>query len=236
MVYDAATRTSVLFGGQVNNVLVNETWTWNGTTWTLQHPRNSPSARGNQGMAYDEARRVVVLFGGVNIAKGGRVQDLGDTWTWDGTNWVQQRVSGPSVREQFPMTYDSARGVTVLFGGEQVGNYQGLGDTWTWNGTAWSQLSPTSSPPNRLRAGMAYDAFTGTSILFGGQTCCSGGLSYDLNDTWTWNGSNWIQASPATPPTARDFFSMVYDQATQTIVLFGGEPIQSSPLNDTWSY
>lgn len=38
-------------------------------------------------MAYDDARQVVVLYGGYDGA--GR---LGDTWTWDGVSWTPQTV------------------------------------------------------------------------------------------------------------------------------------------------
>jgi len=41
MAYDAATRTVVLFGGfggLGDRGPLNDTWTWNGTTWTQQSP------------------------------------------------------------------------------------------------------------------------------------------------------------------------------------------------------
>ena len=43
-----------------------DTWTWDGTTWTQQHPAASPPARYGASMAYDAATRGVVLFGGNN--------------------------------------------------------------------------------------------------------------------------------------------------------------------------
>jgi hypothetical protein len=39
---------------------------------------------------------------------------------------------------------------------------------------------------------MAYDAAAGTVVMFGGD-----GLNGALNDTWTWNGSDWTQQTPA---------------------------------------
>jgi hypothetical protein len=83
MAYDKATGTVVLFGGYMGSAptghYLADTWTWNGKTWTQQHPAASPSARDEADMAYDAATRSVVLFGGfANIGRG----DLVDTWTW----------------------------------------------------------------------------------------------------------------------------------------------------------
>ena len=76
MAYDAATGTVVLFSTQ------GRTWTWDGTTWTQQHPAASPPARAEAAMAYDAATGSAVLFGGYDLTLAGRVHDLSDTWTW----------------------------------------------------------------------------------------------------------------------------------------------------------
>jgi hypothetical protein len=77
MAYDAATGTVVLFGGFGSSSLLGDTWTWNGTTWTQQHPATSPSARDVAAVA-DAATGTVVLFGGGSPDGG----VFGDTWTW----------------------------------------------------------------------------------------------------------------------------------------------------------
>jgi hypothetical protein len=46
------------------SILLGDTWTWDGSTWTQQHPVPSPSARTDASMAYDAATGTVVLFGG----------------------------------------------------------------------------------------------------------------------------------------------------------------------------
>ena len=63
-----------------------------------------PAKRYGHAMAYDEARRQVVLFGGGN--PGGR---FGDTWTWDGAAWTQAASAGPSARADLAMAYDANR-------------------------------------------------------------------------------------------------------------------------------
>ena len=52
------------------------------TNWTRQHPAMSPSTRSYASMAYDQAIRKTVLFGGFD-GDG----DVADTWTWNGANW-----------------------------------------------------------------------------------------------------------------------------------------------------
>ena len=65
MAYDAAIGQLVLFGGTSSNgTVLNDTWTYNGTTWTQLSPLTSPSARSDFSMAYDPAMGQLVLFGG----------------------------------------------------------------------------------------------------------------------------------------------------------------------------
>src|SRR5215467_2069219 len=76
----------------------------------------------------------------------------------------------------------------------------------------WTQQAPAASPPARLDAAMAYDAATGTVVLFGG--LIHGTV---LRDTWTWNGTTWTKQAPAASPPARYLASMAYDAATGTV-------------------
>lgn len=80
MAYDAATGNTVLFGGFTHFRELGDTWTWNGHTWTKQHPAASPSARDSAAMAYDAATRTVVLFGGATDTL--HVSEFRSTWAW----------------------------------------------------------------------------------------------------------------------------------------------------------
>ncbi len=229
MAYDSGTGQLVLFGGYGNGGGdLNDTWTWNGTTWTQQFPATSPPARADASMAYDSGTGQLVLFGGFNGSF-----SVNDTWTWNGTTWTQQApaTSPPPRDDDAPMAYDSATGQLVLFGG--YGRSGELNDTWTWNGTTWTQQAPATSPSARFYASMAYDSGTGQLVLFGGIN--STVPPYNLNDTWTWNGTTWTQQAPATSPPARNTASMAYDSGTGQLVLFGGFN-GSNAVNDTWVY
>jgi hypothetical protein len=75
----------------------------------------------------------VLLFGGWAGGLGfGNVQLLDDTWEWDGTEWSNLMVSGPTARMQAAMA--TMGHDLVLFGGDQLQVVQGeanlAGDTW----------------------------------------------------------------------------------------------------------
>ena len=150
MTYDGVAGNIVLFGGCSNNsdtcTYLNDTWTWDGTTWTQQFPAQSPSPR-VANMAYDAATKNVVLFGGTDSYSGGL---LGDTWIWNGVakTWTQQNPSASPAPRLAPVAYDAATQMVVLFGGgiEHPPGSGGtaFGDTWNWNGTAWTQAFPAT--------------------------------------------------------------------------------------------
>ena len=227
MAYDATAGNVVLFGGStVNNsagTYFNDTWTWDGVTWTQQFPLVSPPARqcSTPGMVYDGVTGTVLLFGG-----GNSTGNLDDTWIWDGKakTWTQLHpIHNPSTTGL--MAYDEANKRVLLFGGGT------LTETWTWNGASrtWTQNFPAHSPPVTQGA-MAYDAAIGDVVLFGGFV---GGWQDTLNATWTWNGSDWMEIYPSTVPSNRYDFSMDYDPLNRVLVMFGG---YSSTVvrGDTW--
>ena len=84
MSYDAATGTIVLFGGDSSTGDLGDTWTWNGSTWTKQHPATRPAVRFEAAMAYDAAASNVVLFSGIGGTGLDGIAPLRNTWTWGG--------------------------------------------------------------------------------------------------------------------------------------------------------
>ena len=113
----------VLFGG-LGDVNPNNTWTYNGVTWTMESPLNQPPLVYSGTAAFDPNLGSVLLFGGGN---GGNGEDT--TWSWDGSNWTQLfPVMSAGSREGAGMAYDPAIGRTVLFGGQRAS--LPLNDTW----------------------------------------------------------------------------------------------------------
>ena len=240
------------------------TWLWNGSVWTVATAAPNP-ARFGYAVAYDAARRKVVLFGGQNLMPGGQsaTPPFGDTWEWDGASWTKRApAQSPPAQVGHAMAYDAARQHAVLFGG---------GQTWTWDGTNWTQKSPALNPPALYEPRMAYDAaraqvvLVGASQLFGSlQTWVWNGtawtkktpaqnpsnlfsyaIAYDAprqqvvmfgqDETWVWNGTNWAKKTPATSPPYRSYHALTYDPAHGVVVLYGGA-VGNTVLSDTWTW
>ena len=196
--------------------------------WILRS-ETGPSPRKYHVMAYDEARDMVVLFGG----RAGDPPDyLGDTWEWDGQTWSLRSTSGPAARQQATMCYDTGREVVVLFGGSASGSP--MGDTWEWDGDTWT-LQASGGPAPRYGATLAQDTARGVCTLFGG-TLASGSST---DDTWEWDGSTWTQRFPDTSPPPRSSAVMVYDATRGVIVLDRGYGynVPGDPWRvDTWEW
>jgi hypothetical protein len=228
MAFDSARGVVVLFGGiGQGGGLFDDTWEWDGNNWTQRTSTNHPLARYNSAMAYDSTRGVTVLFSG-HASNG-----LGnDTWEWDGNNWTQRSpANSPPGRHSHAMVYDSKRGVTVLFGGYKIN--QLLADTWEWDGINWVERQPVNYPQARFRHAMAYDSDRGVTVLFGGMLDPNVHLVSD--ETWEWDGSNWIECTLGVKPSARIYHTMAYDIPRHVTVLVGGND-GSKSLGDTWEY
>jgi hypothetical protein len=195
-----------------------------------------PPARHSHAMVYDSAREVVVLFGGLNGGNSRDSVEFGDTWEWDGIQWRQVADTGPSPRMGHAMVYDSAKGVTVIFGrGSDT-------DTWEWDGITWTKVA-NRGPSARGRHGMAYDSIRGMTVLFGG-------IPRELGDLWEWDGIVWTKVAETGPPTGRSpsdvaydpgpvgrsRLTMAYDPIRGVTVLFGGRLADGQALGDTWEW
>ncbi|MCR9246701.1 MAG: hypothetical protein NXI31_16835 [bacterium] len=191
--------------------------------WTQLTPANSPSPRAGHVGVTDGGS--MYLFGG----KPGPTSELNDMWQFDGANWTDITPTAgplPQTRHFYAGTYDTSRGVYVLFGGRSGST--NLGDTWEFDGTSWTQLSPATSPSARRWASMAYDAVQGVCILFGG----NGAAGYN-NETWSWNGTNWTRLTPTTSPSIRGRGRLSFDITRGEMLYYGGRNTAGA-LGDTW--
>lgn len=228
----------ILFGGLRGNLLTDETWQWDGTSWTNLHPKRRPPARERHGMAGVQGR--VVLFGGRTAA-----ETLEDTWEFDGSDWVQRfpplHPTGTGSRNgAFAMA--GVGNKVVWFGGPD-------NETWEWAGETWVNKTPSRSPPQRRGAAMA--ARGSNVVLFGGATDRGPPNFGDryLGDTWEWDGATWTELSPPSSPSPRASSAA---SLGATVLLQGGvgdgaggtgggggggsPPPAPVGLDDTWSW
>src|SRR5947209_9769531 len=135
LVYNPQSKTLILFGGDTHtapNGLLNDTWSFDGTTWTQLQPQHQPPPRYDGAMAYDPINHEIVLFGGFVD----QVGFVNDTWTFDGTDWADHsNNNAPSPRYGAAMAFDSASNAVILFGGlgfTPAGTSAYLNETWSW--------------------------------------------------------------------------------------------------------
>jgi hypothetical protein len=206
--------------------------------WTQWH-LNPPEAEPGDALSDDPLTREVLYM----VPHQG---DTATTYAWDRASqgWVRKNATTNPRPSKSAFAFDVATGKALLFGG-LIDTVQDKGDgilkityktdnsTWLWDGTNWSIANSAINPPPRYRASIAYDAAHSKIVLFGG--CRDYGCVDRLNDTWTWDGSNWKQESPSVSPSARNRAAMAYNQATSSIILFGGATT-NGVVSDTWAW
>ena len=227
MAYALSTSKCYLYGGANGTTTSDETWIYDGSTWTLASPATNPGERHTFAICYDSIRDVVVMFGGAD----NNYTPSGETWEYQPTTNIWTNVTPivgilPQARWGCHMVYDLARGKCVLHGG-----YSGSGftpDTWEWDGSTWILVATNNSPSPRDRFGFAYDIARGKSVLFGGISAAAS------DETWEYDGIDWTQIVTPTTPLPRQKARLAYDLARGVCVMQGGQ--NGSQINDSWEY
>lgn len=222
MHHDIQRGVTVMFGGNGAQTgsfaLLNDTWEFDGTTWTQVSTATSPPARQYSAMAYDLFNGKLLMFGGMGW-NGQSFTTLNDLWEFDGVDWTQiTTATSPPTRARHGLAFDTFSGLLVLFGGQQIQGGSGnlLGDMWSFDGTTWTQAQLPMMPPARMDHGMVGQ-INGEVVLFGG----TDGTSV-LGDTWTLGTFGWnLQAPPMSAP-AQVASSMTFDANRERCVLWDG--------------
>ncbi len=171
MAYDPVTGMVVLFGGLDQTGLRDDTWLWNGGSWTTLGKLPSPSPRQGHAMAWDPNFGGIVLFGGTD--SNGVEADM-----WKLTNnagvysWAQISQSGSPPRTGHAMVYDPNCAQIEVFGGFD-NNGNPLGDTWEYSDAfeTWTQaLNLGTRPAPRGAMAATYYPELSSLVFFGGNT------------------------------------------------------------------
>jgi len=185
MAYDWINARLVLFGGNIGGspAQVNDTWTWDGLTWTQLSPATVPAIR-QQHLMVDRPDKVDII-----MAVGQNTVRLADTWRWDGTtnNWVAitSATTPPTARVALDATYDLVRQRVVIAGGNNVSTSP-TGQISEFDGINWVNRTPIPTPrPHDTRYYLAFVAATGKSYSFGGQTPGTGTWEYQTDSVAT---------------------------------------------------
>lgn len=219
----------VLFGG-ISWMLgqsfpLGDTWEWDGNAWTQRLVAGPPP---RFGAAMANLGNKVVLYGGqpsfgVGGLDGGA--DLyNDTWEWDGTNWTQRMVAGPSIPFISPSM--TSLGNKIILVGDIDNTLPP--EMCEWDGNSWTQLHPVTPLPTVLM----YTTFPIIASSGTGAVAIAFLARYAPTPTYTWDGMNWTQRMVASP-ISRVSASMA--TLAGNAVLFGGGETGGGPmLSDTW--
>lgn len=149
MVYDAAHRYVLLFGGGS----MEDTWIWEGSGWTELHPAHHPVATTETIGAFDPVGRHVLLIESPTPGVNGGTT----TWTWDGSDWYrQQTVHQPDLGFYASLTPDPRTGRLLLIAVNKP--------SWEWDGGDWI---PDATPAPPSGGTVMYDEALSTIVALG---------------------------------------------------------------------
>lgn len=211
MAFDSRRNVMILSGGLSFSSFVHDTYELTGGVWVPRNSANGQYPPFDGPLAYDTIRGETVFY------------CCGQTWVWDGTNWIRRNPAQQPPATGVTSAFDSSRGVTVLYAMDAT--------TWEWDGTNWAQISTAHNPGPRATT-MAFDSDRGKAVIFGGQ---QGSGWY--NDIWEYDGYDWIiRPASGDVPTARGVNKLVYDTTTKHIIVFGGVNYDIGYFGDTWDW
>jgi hypothetical protein len=227
MAFDPIRGRTVLFGGSDDpGHYFDDTWEWDGTTWTQRQPAIRAPGRLGFGMAFDPGTQRTLAFGGETWSA-----LLSDLWAFDGTTWqlaepAMQPI--PAILENTSAcAYDATRNVVVWFGARpQSWPAQ---ETWEWDGDRWHLRAAGQGP--------AYPEHHRLQWLPGLQ-----GLALHVpargahaEQTWRYDGVQWSLLSPAHLPGLRSGFDLALDPRGDRLLLFGGRDAAGLRAS-TWTF
>jgi N-acetylneuraminic acid mutarotase len=192
MTYDANIKKIVMFGGFSDPNYLDQTWTFDGATWT--RVKNNPApARALTAMWFDPIKNRTLIYGGIGRQQStDRISRYGDMWSFDGSGWAEVKPAAtPGTRYGAQVGVDPVTKKTVLFGGLRVevnGTLQTqvyADDTWEWDGTNWSKITTTTTPPARENGFLDWDPSRNALTLFGGYS------GFYHSDVWTYQNGTW---------------------------------------------
>lgn len=225
MAYDADTQQLVLFGGFAGSYF-DDTWLWDAATgsWSEASPSHVPKAVTGPSLFSDPITGQADQYGGFD----GQFYQL-KTWRWSGGDWNEIATAHAAfARAAACSALDPIHHEVLVFGG--LGSVN-TWNTWTFDGIDWHDHAlGFAQPPNRYSGAAGWDDQLGRVIVFGG----GNGTGVELDDTWEWTGSSWVQLLPDEVPPGRESHGMGWFPPLSRVLVVAGED-QAVPLSDDWT-
>lgn len=232
----------------------NDLWAYTQQGWqvlTADGADGSPRGRTNHTATWDSQANRLLVFGGYQAGPG----PSNDLWAYQPTTatagrWMQltDNFAGgsPHPRQAHAAAWDSQAKRLLIFGGTYTPDEQDRhNDLWAYqpvtatSGGGWTELSQDgdlTAPPGRMLPGAAWDGDNNRLLIFGG--VLNGGAA--TNDLWQYTSAGgWKQltapgAAGSPPPRTPD--GVVWDSASQRLLMFGGSGPNGAYYNDVWQY
>jgi hypothetical protein len=146
MGWDPVRQRVVLFGGEGMNRTLNDTWEWDGTTWTDVTSVPSPSPRGFTDLVWHPPRRSHMVYAGSS----GLFAVLDDTWERRGPDWAQQPIPAQPAARQGASSAPLADGSGIVVFGGGVANGV-VNDLWQlrWRNSGRYELCTVDADEDR---------------------------------------------------------------------------------------
>lgn len=233
---DSRSGKIVVFGGaEPGGTAGNRTLIYDPSSgrWEQVNTAATPPGRTHHQMAYLPDKRRVIMFGGRD-ADGNY---LDDTWLFTGKTWRRIKADPhPGPRGSAALAAAATGDALILFGGfsPELGDRD---DTWRFDGARWKRLNPATAPPPRSMATLTPFPASDGVVLFGGfgPNPAQAGQLIDLDDTWTFDGSDWTRRTLAHSPAPRSGHTAALDPKSQQVLLAGGIS-RGAPNRDVWRF
>lgn len=180
MCWDGTSGRMLLHGGidatGLFGARLNDTWAFDGTTWTQLAPATVPPGFDYRSMSWDEARGRALLLGYLAGAASSYL------FAWDGIDWTDVTPASLPQRRSSTLAYDVLRSRTVLFSGRTaIGTASA--DTWEFDGTTFRERVTPLVPPARYDHVFVHDTARKRCVLVGGFQA----PFTTLRDTWQYH-------------------------------------------------
>lgn len=167
-------------------------------SWINRDGDNLPPLLFGPHLTWDSTRGQILSYGGSTGTDNAGAMPI--LMAWDGSEWTTLCDDcDPGARVFHGFTFDTRRGVAVLYGGiDELGTLRD--DLWEWDGDGWAAVAPAGDPPGgRSHFWMAYDQKRARVVLFGGNTGAA-----DTNEIFEYDGEAWDPIGVVAGPAPRD--------------------------------
>jgi hypothetical protein len=220
--YNPVMHAVMLYGGRLApGQLVNDTWAWDGKTWTeLDAGTGNPPPDEGGAMAWDvRLATMVLVVPGPTVAS-----PQSETWIWTGTHWSRERKGDlPTNISIGPIAYDPGSNSLLGVGSRYETATSSSVVMLRWDGIAWRELATSHTPPD-LVAGLAFDPILNGLLL----VCAPAQIQSSNDEVWLWTGVDW--QSLGLVSGALEPGGLVTDAESGHVVMFGNGVLAAQGL------